>query len=186
MPINRCHTSPDCWSFQTLTLTHGHPVDTGTESPSAQDKRLLDIKNQNKNKIESDTKANTPVDLMEGIHQAREVLEEIKLNKASGMQDAVGHWVPHSDTSFPWSASLVDELFQLGEAIESSKADFVVEGKPKHYCMLLPVISEVNNLGLKPAVTTTSSSSISTAIIADSTLTVDTLALHEEPIQREG
>ena len=45
------------------------------ESPSAQDERLEALKNQ-ENQIESNSKANTPMDLMEEIHLAREVLED--------------------------------------------------------------------------------------------------------------
>ena len=71
------------------------------------------------------------------------------------MQDALGQWVPRPDTSFPWPATLVDDLFQLGQTMESSKVDFVGEGQPNHYSMLVPVTSEVNNLGLNPVVTTT-------------------------------
>ena len=71
------------------------------------------------------------------------------------MQDALGHWVPHPNANVQWSAHLVDDLFQLGQAIESSRADFVVDGQLKHYSMLVPVTSEVNNLGLNPVVTTT-------------------------------
>jgi hypothetical protein len=52
-----------------------NPVDTGPESLSAQDERLLDIKKSYD--LKPDTKANTPVDLMERIHQGREVLDEI-------------------------------------------------------------------------------------------------------------
>ncbi len=80
--------------------------------------------------------------------------------------------MPHPDTSFPWSDALVDELFQLGEAIEGSRADLVVYGKPKHDCMWLSVTSEVNNLGLNPVVTTTSSSS-SKLVATDLTLWTD-------------
>ena len=118
------------------------------------------------------------MDLMEGIHLAREVLEEITLIKSSGMQDALGQLMPHPNTSFPWSAQLVEDLFQLGETIESSRADFVVDGQPNHYSMLVPVTSEVNNRGLNPVGTTTSLSS-SSQVVTDLTLRADTLALHE-------
>ena len=87
--------------------------------------------------------------------------------------------VPRLDTDFPWPSHPVDNLFQLGEAIEKSNADFVVDDQPKHYAMLVPVNSEVNNLGWKPVVTTVSSSSSQPAIITDLTLTRDTLALHD-------
>ena len=65
----------------------------------------------------------------------------------------------HWDANIQWAAHLVDDLFQLGQAIEQSKADFVVDGQPKHYARLVPVTSEVKNLGLNPVVPTTSSSS---------------------------
>ena len=54
----------------------------------------------------------------------------------------------------------------------------MVDGQPKHYAMLVPVTSEVNNLGLNPVVTTTSSSF--QLVVNDLTLTADTLALHNE------
>ena len=105
-------------------------------------------------------------------------MEDIKFIKSNGMQDALGQWVPHPNANVQWPAHLVDDLFQLGHAIESSKADFVVDGQPKHYSMLVPVTSEVNNLGLNPVVTTTSLSS-SSQVVTDLTLRADTLALHE-------
>ena len=57
------------------------------------------------------------VDRMHGIHKSEEVLDDIKLIKSYGMQDALGHWVPRPDTGFPWPAHPVDDLFQLGEAL---------------------------------------------------------------------
>ena len=84
---------------------------------------------------------------MHGIHKSKEVLEDIYLIKSFGMQDELGQWVPRPDTDFPWPSHSIVDLFQLGEAIERSNADFVVDGQPKHYAMLIPVNSEVNNLG---------------------------------------
>ena len=84
----------------TLPLEFSNPttVDTGNQSPSAQDGNQLDIKNQNQIQNKSDTQANTHVDLMKGIHHARDVLDEVELIKASGKQDALGHRVPHPDS----------------------------------------------------------------------------------------
>ena len=79
----------------------------------------------------------TLVDRMTGIHKSKEVLEDIYLIKSFGMQDELGQWVPCSDTDFPWPSHPVDDLFQLGEAIKKSNADFVVDGQPKHYNMVV-------------------------------------------------
>ena len=129
-------------------------VDTGNQSPRAQDEDVNKINEQIQNQTSVVHQA-ALVDRMHGIHKSEEVLEDIKFIKSYGMQDALGQWVPRPDTSFPWPATLVEDLFQLGQTIESSKADFLGKGQPKHYSMLVPVTSEVNNLGLNPVVTTT-------------------------------
>jgi len=155
-----------------------NPVDTGNQSPSAQDKDINSGLIQNPI---SGIPTVTLVDRMHGIHTSKDVLEDIKLIKSNGMQDALGQWVPHPNASIQWAAHLVDGLFQLGQAIEHSKADFVVDGQPKHYAMLIPVISEGNIPGSNPVVTTTSASSSSSQLAGNSlTLTAGTLELHEE------
>ena len=116
---------------------------------------------------------------MTGIRKSKKVLEDIYLIKSFGMQDELGQWAPRPDTDFPWPSYPIVDLFQLGETIERSQADFVVDGQPKHYAMLIPVNSEVINQGSKPVGTTVSSSSSQPARITDLTLTQDTLELHD-------
>ncbi len=170
------HADPDFSQPFEVDNPNPNPVDTGNQSPRAQDE---DLNKGIAPKLSQPSVVPkvTLVDRMHGIHKSEDVLEDIKLIKSHGMKDALGQWVPHPDASIQWAAP-VDDLFQLGQAIEQSKADFVVDGQPKHYAMLVPVTSELNNLGLKPVVPTTSSSSqlVNNAL----TLTAGTLALHEE------
>ncbi len=121
---------------QPLEVDNPNPntVDTGIQSPRAQDE---DLNNGIAPKLAQSSVVPkvTLVDRMHGIHKSEDVLEDIKLIKSNGMKDALGQWVPHPDASIQWAAP-VDDLFQLGQAIEQSKADFVVDGQPKHYTML--------------------------------------------------
>ena len=109
-----------------LTLTLTLTLSTrAIRALGAQDEDLNKGSDQNKNQQSVISQAITLVDRMSGIHMSKDVLEDIKLIKSSGMKDALGHWALHPNISFLWSAQQVDDLFQLGEVIESSKADFV-------------------------------------------------------------
>ena len=175
---NTIDADPDFSQSIEVGNPNPNPVDTGNQSPSAQDKDLNIANNQTRYQPSVVNQA-ALVDRMHGIHKSKEVLEDIQLIKSYGMQDALGQWVPRPDTGFQWPAYPVDVLFQLGEVIEKSQADFVVDGQPKHYAMLVPVNSEVNNRGLIPAVPTISSSSSAQPVVTDLTLTAETLALHD-------
>ncbi len=169
-------------------ILNPNPVDTGNQSPRAQDEAINHGSSQKLYHQSVNPQANTLVDRMHGIHMSKDVLEDIQLIKFNGMQDALGQWVPHPNASIQWAAHLVDGLFQLGQAIEHSKADFVVDGQPKHYAMLIPVTSEGNIPGSNPVVTTTSASSSSSQLAGNSlTLTAGTLALRgDTSVHREG
>ncbi len=86
-------------------------VDTGNQSPRAQDEDVNKINEQIQNQPSVVHQA-ALVDRMHDIHKSEEVLEDIKLIKSYGMQDALGQWVPRPDTDFPWPSHSIVDLFQ--------------------------------------------------------------------------
>ena len=108
------------------------------------------------------------------------------LNDIAGPQGQDVHWTSRE----PWPLMQCNAFKRLlykamATFLRKAKVDVEQEYKwlvrytPKYYCMLLPVIPEANKLGLRPDIPTTSSSSASTAVSTDLTLTADTLALHK-------